>query len=183
MRGFGSFAIRAAKRKLERSKDKLHRQGTGTTSTVFSSLEVTEETAMSTNIGLSLGMRAAEPTANIPLRPYWLQRLPEIIYSLRALSVATIDRRTFESIFQLRRRRAIELMHLLGSYRARRGFVLDRSALIEKLESPDTIIHYRWVQQTPATLQNGHIDQAGVSAFTRQGDDHETTKMRGLLVG
>jgi len=53
----------------------------------------------------------------------------------------------FESIFQLRRRRAIELMHLLGSYRGRRGFVLDRCALLERLGSFEIITQYRWKQQ------------------------------------
>ena len=71
----------------------------------------------------------------MPYKPYWLQRLPEIIERLRTLSVATIDRPTFESIFQLRRRREIELMHTFGSRRSRRGFVLDRCALVGKLEA------------------------------------------------
>lgn len=83
----------------------------------------------------------------MPFKPYWLERLPEIISKLRTSSVATIDRRVFESIFQLRRRRAVELMHLLGSYRGRRGFVLDRCALLERLGSFEIITQYRWKQQ------------------------------------
>src|ERR1017187_6739757 len=83
----------------------------------------------------------------MPYKPYWLQRLPEIVERLKTLSPATIDRPTFESIFRLRRRRAIELMHVLGSQRGRRGFVLDRCALLEKLESLDTVTQYRWEQQ------------------------------------
>ena len=83
----------------------------------------------------------------MPYKPYWLQRLPEIIERLRTLSVQAIDRPTFESIFQLRRRRAIELMHILGSHRGRRGFVLDRCALVGKLESFETVTQYHWEQQ------------------------------------
>ena len=83
----------------------------------------------------------------MPYKPYWLQRLPEIIERVRALSVATIDRPAFESIFRLRRRRAIELMHVLGSHRGRRGFVLDRCLLVEKLESLETVTQYGWERQ------------------------------------
>ncbi|MGH9666203.1 MAG: TPR end-of-group domain-containing protein [Bryobacteraceae bacterium] len=84
----------------------------------------------------------------MPSRPNWLQRLPEIIQRVELLSAETIDRKTFESIFQVRRRRAIELMHVLGSYAGRRGFVLDRSALLERLGSFETTVQYRWEQQT-----------------------------------
>lgn len=99
----------------------------------------------------------------MPYKPYWLQRLPEIIAKLRTLSVPTIDRPTFESIFQLRRRRAIELMHVLGSCRGRRGFVLDRCALLEKLDSLDTVIQYRWEQQIRLPRVIGQLTQAGVN--------------------
>lgn len=84
----------------------------------------------------------------MPLRPSWLQRLPEIIREVRCLTVDTIDRPSFEQIFQLRRRRSIELMHLLGSKRSRRGFVLDRGALLQKLESFGFVAQYRWEQHT-----------------------------------
>jgi tetratricopeptide (TPR) repeat protein len=83
----------------------------------------------------------------MPYKPYWLQRLPEIVEQLRSLPVAVVDRPTFESIFRLRRRRAIELMHCFGSYRGRRGFVLDRGALLERLESLETVAQYRWEEQ------------------------------------
>ena len=53
----------------------------------------------------------------MPYKPYWLQRLPDIIAALDGLADDVVDRPTFQAIFQLRRRRAIELMHNLGSRR------------------------------------------------------------------
>lgn len=95
----------------------------------------------------------------VPYKPYWLQRLPEIVEKLRTVSVPIIDRPTFESIFQLRRRRAIELMHVLGSHRGRRGFVLDRCALVEKLESLDTVTQYRWEYQARVSQVIGELNR------------------------
>ena len=94
----------------------------------------------------------------MPFKPYWLHRLPEIIDKVRSLSAATIDRPMFESIFQLRRRRAIELMHLLGSRRGRCGFVLDRSALLEKLEGFGTVAQYRWGQHAGSSCLLGRTE-------------------------
>ncbi len=73
----------------------------------------------------------------MPYKPYWLQRLPEIIAALRGLPDRLIDRPTFETIFGLRRRRAIELMHSLGSCRGQRGYVLDRAVLLPRLRVPE----------------------------------------------
>ena len=105
----------------------------------------------------------------MPYKPYWLQRLPEIVERLKTLSPATIDRPTFESIFRLRRRRAIELMHVLGSQRGRRGFVLDRCALLEKLESLDTVTQYRWEQQarSPRVVEQPNRAEANTTERSR----------------
>ena len=108
----------------------------------------------------------------MPYKPYWLQRLPEIVDRLKTLSVATIDRRTFESIFRLRRRRAIELMHVLGSYRGRRGFVLDRCALLQKLDSLDTVTRYRWEQQVRLPWVIGLLGQGEVNAVKEPNEIH-----------
>ena len=86
----------------------------------------------------------------MPYKPYWLQRLPEIIAALKGLPDGLIDRPTFETIFRLRRRRAIELMHSLGSCRGRRGYVLDRAMLLQRLESLNVLTQYRWEEQVRA---------------------------------
>jgi hypothetical protein len=51
----------------------------------------------------------AEAKEQMPIRPYWLGRLPEIIAGVFSLSTPALGRRLFERIFRLRRRRAIEL--------------------------------------------------------------------------
>lgn len=80
----------------------------------------------------------------MPYKPFWLQRLPEIIAALCRLSVDEIDRADFQSVFQVRRRRAIELMHTFGSHRKGRGYVLDRAILLERLKSLELTMQYRW---------------------------------------
>ena len=129
---------------------------------------------MSTTAVLNSGI-----DADMPFKPYWLERLPEIIERVNAVSETTIDRSAFESIFELRRRRAIDLMHLLGSYRGRRGFLLDRSALIEKLESLDTITQHRWVREVRETRQTKEIGRGEGAPVIGQ---NETQQGRGRLV-
>ena len=53
----------------------------------------------------------------MPYKPFWLQRLPDILAALSCLSTDFVDRADFQTIFHVRRRRAIELMHTFGSHR------------------------------------------------------------------
>ena len=71
----------------------------------------------------------------MPAKPEWLLRLPEIRAELEHLDVPVVDRAGIEHIFGLRRRRAIELMHQFGGYRAGRTFLVDRARLLEALQS------------------------------------------------
>jgi hypothetical protein len=80
----------------------------------------------------------------MPIRPYWLDRLPEIIAGVSVLSAPAVDRSSFERIFRLRRRRAIELMHQLGSYRSGKGYLLDRTMLLRVLDGIQHSPGFRW---------------------------------------
>jgi hypothetical protein len=80
----------------------------------------------------------------MPIRPYWLDRLPEIIAGVSTLSTPVLDRSSFERIFGLRRRRAIELMHQLGSYPSGKGYLLDRRMLLRVLEGIQHSPEFRW---------------------------------------
>ncbi len=80
----------------------------------------------------------------MPERPRWLNRLPEITARINALPNTVVDRRTIESVFQLKRRRAIELMHQLGSERQGKGFCLDRNRLLENLRALQDSPAFRW---------------------------------------
>jgi len=74
----------------------------------------------------------------MPAKPEWLLRLPEIRTELEHLDVPIVDRASIERIFGLRRRRAIELMHQFGGYQAGRTFLLDRTRLLEALQSQES---------------------------------------------
>ncbi len=74
----------------------------------------------------------------MPVKPEWLLRLPEIRAALEHLDVPVVDRSGIERIFGLRRRRAIELMHLFGGYQSGRTFLLDRARLLEALQTVES---------------------------------------------
>ena len=71
----------------------------------------------------------------MPRKSDWLLRLPAIQHELQQLSVPVVDRSIFESVFQVGRRRAIQLMHRFGGYQSGRTFLLDRTALLRSLRS------------------------------------------------
>ena len=70
----------------------------------------------------------------MPAKPAWLLRIPDIVAELEVLSVPVVDRAIVESLFGLRRRRAIELLHCFGGYQTGRTFLIDRRLLIDHLQ-------------------------------------------------
>jgi tetratricopeptide (TPR) repeat protein len=111
----------------------------------------------------------------MPYKPYWLQRLPEILVTLKDLPDKVIDRPTFETIFRLRRRRAIELMHSLGSCRGRRGYVLDRCMLLQRLESMNVFAQYRWEEQVRAERVIQQLNGSKAKAPNGSNGSHDHT--------
>lgn len=83
----------------------------------------------------------------MPAKPRWLLHIPEILAELRQLDVPVLDRLAFERLFQVRRRRALDLMQGFGGYRAGNTILIDRLALIRQLElildSPDMAMERR----------------------------------------
>jgi hypothetical protein len=71
----------------------------------------------------------------MPVQPQWLLRLPEIISELEQLDVPIVDRAIFETAFQVRRRRAIQLMHHFGGHQVGRTFIIDRQELLGQLRA------------------------------------------------
>ena len=69
----------------------------------------------------------------MPTKKTSLLRLTEIREELSAMDVPVVDRATFERLFGVRRRRAIQLLHYFGGYQSGRTFLIDRLALIEQL--------------------------------------------------
>ncbi len=50
----------------------------------------------------------------MPAQPSWLLRVPEILGLVRGSKSAFFDRESIESMFKVRRRQAIDLMHRMG---------------------------------------------------------------------
>jgi hypothetical protein len=71
----------------------------------------------------------------MPAQNQWLSRLPEIVAAVEAAAAPVIDRTGIETLFGLRRRRAIELMHHLGGFQSGGAFLLDRSVLLQHLRA------------------------------------------------
>jgi hypothetical protein len=71
----------------------------------------------------------------MPRKSDWLLRLPTIQRELQQLSVPVVDRSMIESVFQVGRRRAIQLLHCFGGYQSGRTFLLDRNSLLRALAS------------------------------------------------
>jgi len=70
----------------------------------------------------------------VPAKTKWLLHVGSIRALLETLDFPVIDRAMVESLFGLRRRRAIELLHRFGGFQAGRTFLIDRLKLIEALK-------------------------------------------------
>ena len=121
----------------------------------------------------------------MPSRPYWLDRLPEIIVGVSALSTPALDRRSFERIFRLHRRRAIELMHELGSYPSGKGYLLDRQMLLRVLEGIQHSPEFRWASSrghlTAPVVPNGGVN--GMAWPTKGFDGSPGDLPEGVRIG
>jgi len=65
----------------------------------------------------------------------WLMQIPNIIEELSKLDTPVVDRAIWESIFGVKRRRAIDLMQRFGGYQAGNTVLIDRLTLICQLRA------------------------------------------------
>ncbi len=73
----------------------------------------------------------------MPDQPSWIKRLPEILEKLKAPEAPPfLDRARVEELFQLRRRRAIDLLGLVGGYKLGKTYLAPREAVVRFLEAP-----------------------------------------------
>jgi hypothetical protein len=71
----------------------------------------------------------------MPAKPTWFLRIPHILEQLRGMDgVPLLDRPTFESLFEVRRRRAHQLMGRFGGFQIGRSYLVDRKQVIRMLE-------------------------------------------------
>ena len=100
IRGFGSFATRVRNpRSRKKSKDGCDSQRATQARPLLSSFERTSGRCCE-RLPPAF-RREIRSIHRMPYKPYWLQRLPEIIAALRGLPDRLIDRPTFETIFGL----------------------------------------------------------------------------------
>ena len=70
----------------------------------------------------------------MPAKPRWLLRIPSIVAALSQMEAPVVDRAVCESLFGVRRRRAIELLARFGGYRSANTLLVSRVELIEQLQ-------------------------------------------------
>lgn len=88
----------------------------------------------------------------MPAKASWLLQLTRIRAELEELDVPVVDRSCFERIFGVRRRRAIQLMHLFGGFQAGRTFLIPRPALIAALDRMERSDNFKWEQRRKVRL-------------------------------
>jgi hypothetical protein len=71
----------------------------------------------------------------MPPQPAWFQRLDSMLFELRALETDYLDRLAVERIFDVRERRARQLMTGLPCLQVGNAVAVSRLALIERLEA------------------------------------------------
>lgn len=73
----------------------------------------------------------------MPAQPSWIHRLPDIRAQVEQPHAPLWwDRSAVETLFGLRRRQAIALLHQLGAQRIGTGLAVERAALLRFLEDP-----------------------------------------------
>ena len=71
----------------------------------------------------------------MPAKPTWFLRIPRILDELRGMEgVPLLDRPAFETLFEVRRRRAHQLMGSFGGFQIGRSYLVDRKQVIRMLE-------------------------------------------------
>jgi hypothetical protein len=70
----------------------------------------------------------------MPAKPLWLIRLPTIRHEIASLPAPVFDRALVERVFQVGRRRAIQLLDHFGGYQAGRTFLIPKAQLLTAVD-------------------------------------------------
>ena len=71
----------------------------------------------------------------MPAQPAWFQQLTEILAVVRTLPSPVLDRSMIEALFQVRRRRAQQLLERFSGFQSGRRWLIEREVLIRALEA------------------------------------------------
>lgn len=80
----------------------------------------------------------------MPAQPAWYHRLDAILDTLRNMNSSYLDRRAIEQLFEVRERRARQIMAGLPGLQAGNAAAVSRLALIERLEAITTTGPFQW---------------------------------------
>src|ERR1700682_5747192 len=70
----------------------------------------------------------------MPAESEWMGHVPELTSLLGRLPAPVLDRAAIETLFGVKRRRAIQLLAQFGGYQTGRTFLVDRDSLLRQLE-------------------------------------------------
>jgi hypothetical protein len=93
----------------------------------------------------------------MPRQAAWLTRLPQILNDLRHFPAPVIDRSVVEQLFCVSRRRAQQLLAGFGGYQSGKTYLVERTCLIEALESLAAREPYRAEHRRQVRLAS-HLD-------------------------
>jgi len=106
----------------------------------------------------------------MPHQPSWLLRVNEILEDLSGPELSPIpflSRAAIESLFRLRRRQAIHLMHAVGGFQVGKAFVVARSDLLRWLRRASLGEQVWWEQARHARVEHA-IEQVRHERQARQ---------------
>jgi hypothetical protein len=88
----------------------------------------------------------------MPQKPRWWLRVPEIVDAVERSPNPWFDRVAIERIFDVKRRRAIELLNAFGGFQAGRTFLIDRDALLRQLRAIRESEDFDWDKKRAAAV-------------------------------
>lgn len=92
----------------------------------------------------------------MPTEPSWIQHLPDLIARVAAPDAPSWwDRTAIETLFGLRRRRAISVLRMLGAWRIGTSLAVDRVTLLRFLQHPQQYKAYAEEQGRAARMSAG----------------------------
>lgn len=101
----------------------------------------------------------------MPAKPAWYSRIPVILDTLRATAVPYVERETIEALFQVRRRRAHQLMSAFDGFQIGKTYLIERAQLIDALERIARGDEFSWEARRKAKLahllKEAHQELAG----------------------
>lgn len=80
----------------------------------------------------------------MPAQPTWFHRLDEILSELRGMEASHLDRLAVQNLFQVRERRARQIMAGLPGLQFGNAFGVERAALIQRLENLAAGDRFQW---------------------------------------